>query len=86
MIHGPAFQEAGFPDGCFNIIHGQHDTVNFICDHPDIKAISFFGGDNAGKHIYERGARNGKRVQSNLGAKCHGVVMADCDKERTINQ
>ncbi|KAK6030092.1 methylmalonate-semialdehyde dehydrogenase [Ostertagia ostertagi] len=67
-------KEAGFPDGCLNIIHGQHDTVNFICDHPDIKAISFFGGDNAGKHIYERGARNGKRVQSNLGAKCHGVI------------
>ncbi|KAK6030097.1 hypothetical protein OSTOST_03783 [Ostertagia ostertagi] len=40
--------EAGIPDGgCFNIIHGQHDTVNFICDHPDIKAISFVGGDNA---------------------------------------
>ncbi|KAK6030095.1 methylmalonate-semialdehyde dehydrogenase [Ostertagia ostertagi] len=40
-------KEAGIPDGCLNIIHGQHDTVNFICDHPDIKAISFVGGDNA---------------------------------------
>ncbi|PIO61887.1 methylmalonate-semialdehyde dehydrogenase, partial [Teladorsagia circumcincta] len=79
-------KEAGIPDGCLNIIHGQHDTVNFICDHPDIQAISFIGGDRAGKYIYERGAKNGKRVQSNMGAKCHGVVMADCDKERMINQ
>nr|CDJ88531.1 unnamed protein product [Haemonchus contortus] len=79
-------KEAGIPDGVINVIHGQHDTVNFICDHPDIQAISFVGGDNAGKYIYERGARSGKRVQANMGAKCHGVVMPDCNKEQTINQ
>ncbi|VDO90037.1 unnamed protein product [Haemonchus placei] len=39
-----------------------------------------------GKYIYERGARSGKRVQANMGAKCHGVVMPDCNKEQTINQ
>ena len=42
------------------MIHGQHDTVNFICDHPDIRAVSFVGGDAAGKHIYERGSSNGE--------------------------
>ena len=40
-------KEAGIPDGCVNVIHGQHDAVNFICDHPDIHAISFVGGDGA---------------------------------------
>lgn len=50
------------------------DAVNFICDNPHIKAISFVGSDRAGKHIYERGSRNGKRVQSNMGAKNHGVI------------
>lgn len=40
-------KEAGVPDGCVNIIHGQHDTINFICDNPDIMAISFVGGDAA---------------------------------------
>ncbi|OTF78696.1 methylmalonate-semialdehyde dehydrogenase[acylating], mitochondrial-like protein, partial [Euroglyphus maynei] len=68
------------------IIHGQHDAVNFICDHPDIRAISFVGSDQAGKYIYERGCRNGKRVQSNMGAKNHGVIMADANKEHTLNQ
>ena len=37
------------PEGVVNVIHGQHDAVNFICDHPDIRAISFVGGDVAGK-------------------------------------
>lgn len=42
------------------------EAVNFICDHPDIKAISFVGSNQAGEYIYERGSRNGKRVQSNM--------------------
>ena len=78
--------DAGMPPGVVNVIHGQHDTVNFICDHPDIRAISFVGGDMAGKHIYERGSRNGKRVQCNMGAKNHGVIMPDANKEYTLNQ
>ncbi|XP_046987875.1 probable methylmalonate-semialdehyde dehydrogenase [acylating], mitochondrial [Schistocerca americana] len=78
--------EAGCPPGVVNVIHGAHESVNFICDHPDIKAISFVGSDQAGKYIYERGSRNGKRVQCNMGAKNHGVIMPDADKERTLNQ
>ena len=73
--------EAGLPQGVLNIIHGSHDAVNFICDHPKIRAISFVGGDAAGKHIYTRGNANGKRVQANLGAQNHAVVMPDADGE-----
>ncbi|ESO86805.1 hypothetical protein LOTGIDRAFT_194671 [Lottia gigantea] len=79
-------KEAGFPDGVVNVIHGAHDSVNFICDNPDIKAISFVGSDQAGQYIYERGSRSGKRVQSNMGAKNHGVIMPDANKESTLTQ
>lgn len=41
-------------------------AVNFICDHPDIKAISFVGSNQAGEYIFERGSRHGKRVQANM--------------------
>jgi len=78
-------RDAGAPDGTVNVIHGQHDCVNFICDHPDIRAISFVGGDTAGRHIYQRGSANGKRVQCNMGAKNHGVIMGDANKETTLN-
>lgn len=78
--------EAGCPPGVVNVIHGAHDAVNFICDNPDIKAVSFVGSDQAGKYIYERAGRNGKRVQSNMGAKNHGVIMPDSNKEHTLNQ
>jgi len=77
--------EAGMPSGVVNVIHGQHDAVNFICDHPDIRAISFVGGDTAGRHIFHRGSAKGKRVQSNMGAKNHGVILPDANKHYTVN-
>ena len=43
MVLVDLLKEAGMPDGVVNVIHGSHDTVNFICDHPDIRAISFVG-------------------------------------------
>jgi hypothetical protein len=67
--------------GVLNVIHGGYETVNFICDAPQIRAISFVGGNTAGEHIFDRGTKNGKRVQANLGAKNHVTVLPDADKE-----
>lgn len=85
MILMELCKEAGMPPGVVNVIHGAHDSVNFICDNPDIKAISFVGSDQAGQYIYERGSKTGKRVQSNMGAKNHGVIMPDANKEATLS-
>ena len=86
MFHIDGLHSTGLPDGTLNIIHGARDCVNFICDDPHVRAISFVGGDAAGKHIYERGGSNGKRVQSNMGAKNHGVILPDANKNATLNQ
>ena len=75
--------EAGLPPGVLQVVHGAHDVVNAICDHPTIKAVSFVGGDAAGKHIYSRACANGKRAQVNMGAKNHAVVLPDADPEAT---
>lgn len=85
MIIAELAKEAGLPDGVFNIVHGTTKTVDFILDEPRIKAISFVGSDRAGKYIYTRGTANGKRVQANLGAKNHGIIMPDANKNHTLN-
>jgi malonate-semialdehyde dehydrogenase (acetylating)/methylmalonate-semialdehyde dehydrogenase len=85
MILAELAQQAGFPKGVINIVHGAHDTVNFILDAPQIKAISFVGGNKAGEYIFAKGSANGKRVQANLGAKNHAIIMPDADKEDTLN-
>jgi len=77
--------EIGLPPGVVNIVHGGKPTVDFICEDPHIRAISFVGSNRAGEYIFEQGTKNGKRVQANLGAKNHAVVMPDADKEDTIN-
>ncbi|KAI0893898.1 methylmalonate semialdehyde dehydrogenase [Annulohypoxylon nitens] len=85
MILVELAKKAGFPDGVINVVHGAHRTVDFILDAPEIKAISFVGGNKAGEYIFTRGSANGKRVQANLGAKNHGVVMQDANKNHFIN-
>jgi malonate-semialdehyde dehydrogenase (acetylating)/methylmalonate-semialdehyde dehydrogenase len=75
------FAEAGLPKGVLNIVHGAHDVVNGILDHPDIKAISFVGSQPVGEYVYKRGSENLKRVQALTGAKNHSIVLNDADIE-----
>ncbi|CAK9439900.1 uncharacterized protein LODBEIA_P40000 [Lodderomyces beijingensis] len=77
--------EAGVPPGVLNIVHGKHATVNKLIEDPRIKALTFVGGDKAGKYIYEKGSALGKRVQANLGAKNHLVVLPDAPKQQFVN-
>jgi malonate-semialdehyde dehydrogenase (acetylating)/methylmalonate-semialdehyde dehydrogenase len=74
-------QEAGLPDGVFNIVHGANDSVNQLLTHPDIAAISFVGSASVAAYIYATAAANGKRVQALGGAKNHILVMEDADLE-----
>ena len=77
--------EAGVPPGVLNVVHGGEAVVNAICDHPDIKAISFVGSTRVGTHVYHRASATGKRVQCMMGAKNHAIVMPDANKEQTLN-
>ncbi len=77
--------EAGIPPGVLNVVHGGPQIVNGICDHPDIKAISFVGSTHVGTHVYNRATLNGKRAQCMMGAKNHCIVMPDAHKEQALN-
>ncbi|QKX57813.1 uncharacterized protein TRUGW13939_04933 [Talaromyces rugulosus] len=85
MILAKLCQKAGFPPGVVDVIHGTAKTVNFIIDEPEIKAISFVGGNRVGEYIYTRGSANGKRVQANLGAKNHAAILPDAIKSQALN-
>jgi malonate-semialdehyde dehydrogenase (acetylating)/methylmalonate-semialdehyde dehydrogenase len=76
--------EAGLPDGVFNIVHGAHDIVNGILNHPDIPAVSFVGSQPVAEYVYKTGTSNGKRVQALAGAKNHTIVMPDADMDLTV--
>jgi malonate-semialdehyde dehydrogenase (acetylating) / methylmalonate-semialdehyde dehydrogenase len=76
---GELLTEAGLPDGVFNVVHGNADTVNALLAHPGVDAISFVGSTPVARHVYLEGTSHGKRVQALGGAKNHMVVLPDAD-------
>ena len=74
------------PPGVLNVVHGGPDIANALCDHPDIKAISFIGSTHVGSEIYNRASKAGKRCQAMMGAKNHCVILPDADREVALNQ
>lgn len=76
-------KEAGLPDGVFNIVHGDREIVEGICDHPDIKAVAFVGSTKVAKIVYRRATSNLKRCVALGGAKNHLLVLPDAHKEMT---
>ncbi|HEX7153679.1 MAG TPA: CoA-acylating methylmalonate-semialdehyde dehydrogenase [Thermoanaerobaculia bacterium] len=74
-------KEAGLPDGVLNIVHGGQETVEAICDHPDIQAVSFVGSTKVAKIVYRRASANLKRCLALGGAKNHLIVLPDADPE-----
>ena len=70
-------KEAGLPDGVFNVVHGDQEIVNAICDHPGIEAVSFVGSTKVAKLVYQRATSNYKRCLALGGAKNHLMVLPD---------
>lgn len=78
------YKEAGMPDGVVNIVTCSRNEIDVLLEHPDIKGITFVGSTPVGRIIYEKAARNGKRVQCLTQAKNHALVMSDTPIQRTV--
>ena len=78
-------QEAGLPDGVFNVVHGDKEAVDGILEHPAIKAVSFVGSTPIAEYVYAKGTSHGKRVQALGGAKNHMIVMPDADLDQAAD-
>ena len=85
LLIAALMREAGFPDGVFNVVQGGKTAVEALLAHPDVQAVSFVGSTPIANHIYETGARHGKRVQALGGAKNHMLVLPDADIDKTID-
>jgi len=81
MMTAELLQEAGLPDGVFNVVHGDKEAVDGLLHHTDIAAVSFVGSTPIARYIYETGTANGKVVQALGGAKNHMIVLPDADMD-----
>src|ERR687887_2115528 len=81
MYVAELLQEAGVPDGVFNVVHGDKVAVDAVLEHPQIAAVSFVGSTPIARYVYEKGTSTGKRVQALGGAKNHMIVLPDADMD-----
>ncbi|MDX1406901.1 MAG: CoA-acylating methylmalonate-semialdehyde dehydrogenase, partial [Saprospiraceae bacterium] len=79
VLIGELLQEAGLPDGVLNVVHGDREIVEAICDHPQIDAVSFVGSTRVAKIVYRRATSNLKRCVALGGAKNHLIVLPDAN-------
>jgi len=79
------WQQAGLPDGVFNVVHGDKVAVDALLESPSVAAVSFVGSTPIARYIHDRATTSGKRVQALGGAKNHAVVLPDADLEFAAN-
>jgi alpha-ketoglutaric semialdehyde dehydrogenase len=74
------FIDAGFPQGVVNLVSGRGSTIgNALCDHPDVKAISFTGSNEVGQVIAAKAVKRGVKFQLEMGGKNPVIVTKHAD-------
>jgi malonate-semialdehyde dehydrogenase (acetylating)/methylmalonate-semialdehyde dehydrogenase len=76
--------EAGFPPGVYNVVHGGADVAASLMEHPSVKGVTFVGSTAVGREVYRKCGETGKRAVVQGAAKNFMVVMPDADMDATI--
>ncbi len=79
LLLADLLKESGLPDGVFNVVQGDRETVEAVLDHPGIAAAAFVGSTAVAKAVYDRGIASNKRMLTLGGAKNHLIVVPDAD-------
>ena len=84
---GEVMREAGIPDGVYNVVHGfgGGSAGEQLTRHPGVDAITFTGETATGGAIMKAAADGVRAVSFELGGKNAGVVFADCDFDRAVD-
>src|SRR5204862_4330724 len=78
-------EKCDLPPGVVSLVNGSRAVVEAICDHPDIRAVSFVGSTPVAKTVYQRATHAGKRVQALGGGENFIIVTPDADLDRTVD-
>lgn len=79
------YTEGKFPKGVVNLVTCSRVEAEIVMTDPRVKAITFVGTTDIGKHIYSVAAAHGKRVQAQCEAKNHALLLEDADLESATN-
>jgi aminomuconate-semialdehyde/2-hydroxymuconate-6-semialdehyde dehydrogenase len=82
-----AIQEAGIPNGVYNVVHGfgPASAGEFLTQHAAVDAVTFTGESRTGAAIMKSVAPTVKPVSFELGGKNAAIVFADCNLEEAVS-
>jgi aldehyde dehydrogenase (NAD+) len=87
QLFAEMIEEAGFPSGVFNMVHGTGASIgDALTSHPEVDMISFTGSTRAGVQIAKAAADTVKRVAQELGGKSANIVFADAGLEAAVTR
>jgi acyl-CoA reductase-like NAD-dependent aldehyde dehydrogenase len=85
---GRAFEDAGLPAGCLNIIHcapqDAPEVVNAMIEHDAVRKINFTGSTAVGRKIARACGQNLKPCLMELGGKNSSIVCHDADLQTAV--
>ena len=80
-------EEAGFPAGVFNMLHGTGPGIgDALTSHAKVDMVSFTGSTKAGILVARSAAETVKRVSQELGGKSANIVFADAGLEAAVKR
>ncbi|MGK0188360.1 MAG: betaine-aldehyde dehydrogenase [Verrucomicrobiales bacterium] len=82
---GPIFQEAGLPDGLFQVVQGGAETGQLLVAHPGVAKVSLTGEAETGKKVMAAAAGTLKKVTFELGGKSPLIIFADADLRNAVS-
>lgn len=77
-------QEAGLPDGVFNVVQGLGETGARLVSDPRVDKVSLTGSVPTGKRVYAAAAQGMKHVTMELGGKSPLIIFDDADIENAV--
>lgn len=79
------FQQAGLPDGVFNVVNGDAATGQALTAHPGIAKISLTGDVGTGRKVMAASSGTLKTVTLELGGKSPIVIFEDADIDNAVS-
>lgn len=79
------FSKSGFPEGCFQTLLADHDTIEEIIGNDIIKAVTLTGSEKAGKSIAQTASKHLKKTVLELGGNNACIILKDADLNKHLD-
>jgi aldehyde dehydrogenase (NAD+) len=84
LLFAEICQEAGLPDGVFNLVTGAGPTGAALVNHPDLDKVAFTGSTEVGKAIQKALASRGTKLTLELGGKAAHIIFEDATIDQAV--